>query len=1545
MIELENQPVSAFTPEQLVIEKQQSNVQVKDASAPAFYAAALDSKYDGNPQKTVDLYNKIKTDLETVGVSPDYDAVVRLVKTDSDKYNQKAMLNILGDQSINPAEKRAIVEQYIKERDAEINLTDEYVQHTYASEEPATSVDAEHKEYDASFVFDRIRYFDEIEAARNKVVSDFDPAIQSDIIGFMESIMPFMSSYHVQKVKEQVFGEESTWETIKGIIFTGENVKEIRDSLMRMPYDRRVEASKQLLTAISHAPGFDFKKMAIIQALVEDPEYSNVARGVDDLVGVLDLVLVGSAVKGIVKPIVKSEAVGGLLSKKSQLGVTAEANKTLASRLAADAINAPTEDLAKAVGGSKISIASTTVLPKWSDDVLRDLPSDVIDELNKIEKIGDDVYQQVVTNGINYSTAEKVQTITRVNEELASVDGLTLHLNKSIMASMPKEAVSAGSYLEGYSGIAMYGSTAKNGFSSATKALSNAGKNFKDAENLILYKKNLRTGDFSIVDDLEAEIGKKGSYFVGYKFSHTYNPLDVAIYGEDAVTKLGASKLGGYMFDVVSRFDRYISQSALRAADKATAIEKRLIDTVGKDIASLNNTGKKKVFYALEEGAKQSTMFDPAYLKNKFELSDKEIKAYYSYRKVSDVMWSLTNSDLLRKLRADNMLSVRTTGSTEHLFAKQLDESYVRGSVRTAYNPTTGAIENVSKTMLDKLFSDGGSIGRMSRAKAIGNHVTDYIIVDNKASKLDSLRTHVLPYIDGYFQRTYKEFYFVDRIPTHVVSNGTKIVDKTIIIRDHGSTVAAYSTKAEADNAAKELSKATGSEHIARRGQEYENFYEKDFSMYQSALSSTKRRGEQLAGYGEKGLANIEDPIESLYRSVRALSSRLSYDDLLESLRNRWMKSYGNFIASTDGMKKFPRSANELVKQAGSAEDYKRAVALLDHISNMSRIPAKSDKMWQSFMMDFSEILEKVVPKSVAVSVKELGGTSPAAMLRKLPSVLFIALRPLRQALVQSMQLLQYSFIDPKYIVTGGFSRDMIGLSIARATFDKPAMYARTRVAGAKLMGVSEKEYDEIVDAYLNKSGLPYSIDSNFYVEGLVRDIHETTLLSPLKRTAAGVANTGRKVVQYSKAVGFDVGEFTNLTGSWLIARRKFLDANPELAGKWVAKEHQDQIAAHARELSYAMSTAGAFKYQKGLLAIPLQFVAVPHKAMLSMLPEMMGGSKAFSKSDKVAIAAANLIWFGGAGVGINKLVDAIQDEIDVQLDPQLNMAIRGGLVDISMNTLFNILADENNDGTAIKFSDSFAPMSGGLFFQDVMSKLLYEDWRAAVFGPSYNIVGFENSRMRRAFDDISAITSLPDTSTPEKLQLSMLAVASIASGVNDYMKYRYAMSTGKLVSARGDDIIGATRAEAMAKLFGFTTYKEEDIYTYLKDSYDSQKELQDYSKKHYEAIERAYKLYGKSDPETYKMHLTAWQSMLSSLDPSERRVVAQHLEKLAQQKMTSTGDSLIRRMLMDASNGGEIRENMLDNVRRSTALTDEQKKALLQLLDDSMNGELLNGQ
>jgi len=1536
---------SQFTPEQLVVEKT-TQVEIKNASSQAFYAAALSATPNQDPQQLIDTYRKIKIDLETTGYSSDYDNIQRFIQTDADKYDRKAMSDMIANPNIPQEEKQATIAQYLKDRELEVNLTEEYLQRIYAAEEATNAVDAEHKAYDASFIFDRVKYYDDTQAAINKAGAEFDPSVQAGLLGFAEVVLPFIEGISVQAAKEEVLGAESTWDRVKNIIFMGENKVEIRKALERMPYDKRAEASSKLLSAISALPGMDMKKMFMIQDLVEDPEYATWQRGLDNLIGVLDTgFIVGGAARVAMTPFAKARAAANILPNKSPLILTAEANKTLASKVAADAINAPTNELAHAAGGTKVSVINSMILPRWDIKVIQDLPSDVVDEMLKYNKIADDIAEQAATHGINYSANAKVAAMDAVNESLGAIDGMKLHLNKSMVAQNPAESLLRGDNMERYSGIAVYGSTVKNGFSTAIKALTNASQNFKDIENVILYKKNLKTGEFDIVADIEAELGKRGSYFVGYKFDHVYNPYDAAIFGVDAVTKIGATKYGGYLFDVVGRFNRTISQAAVRSADLASAIEKRLLDIVSDSLTKLGNNSKKKVFYALEEGARQNEIFDTTYLKNKLGMSDKEVAAYYSYRKVSDIVWSMANNEMAKKLKAQGMMEVVTTGTTHRIFAKELDVDYVKNNVKSVYNPVTGTVEGFSQKAFDKLIAEGGSVGRMNKPMRVGSHKTDYVLVSGKDSQYKAFNGSVLPYINGYFQRTYKEFYFVDKIPKEMFVNGARISDDALLVRDHGDTIAAYSTKSEADAAARELAETTGERYVARRGHEYDNFYEKDYHLYQTALSNTKRRGTHLEGYGEKGLANIEDPIESLYRSIRAISSKVSYDDLLESLRQGWLKTYGHMIPATDGLKSFPTDPRQLVKQAGTAQDYANAKALLEHISTLSRAPAKTDKMWQSFMMDLSETLETILPRDVSVGIKSAGQISPTGALRKLPSVFFIALRPLRQLLVQSLQLLQYSFVDPKYMLSGQFARDGIALSFARATIKYPAAYEKAVKAGSKLMGMSEDEFRILSDNYFNKSGLPYSIDSNFYIEGLVKDIHETTLISPTKRVLSGGVNVGKRIIQYSKAAGFDIGEFINLTGSWLIARKKFMDTNPELAHRWTEKAFSDQISAHAREISYAMSVPGTLKYQKGLLALPLQFVAVPHKALLSVLPTSMGGSKAFTGADKVKIAAANLIWFGGAGFGLNSFINMIQDEIGVDLPPEVDMVVRGGTIDIAMNTLLNVMSDEKNDGSKIKFSESFAPLSGGLFFHDVMSKLLHEDWRAAIMGPSYNIVGFENSRISRAMDDISAISGTPDLSTPEKLGKSFLAVASIASGVSDYMKYRYAMHTGKLISARGDNIIEATRAEALSQLFGFGNYKVDDAYEYLKASYDEEKELRDYAKRHFEAIERAYKMYGTLDRKTYEVHLLAWQSTLNSLEPHERQRVAGYMEKIASDKMKTLGDSVISRMLHDATNGGEIRNEIVSTVMRNNTLTENQKKTILQMLNDGMNEELFNAE
>jgi len=1500
----------------------------KEASNRAFFGSAMGG-YD-SPKGVAAKYAQMKQELQTTGTSQEVNDIEKLLATDTDAARRDKLNLELSKPETTVDEADFLLSQYLLQRGEDVNLADEYVRSVANKRQPATKTQEINHNLDLEFLDEYTDAQKVIEKDMNASIAQFNKSSVVAFGGFLQVMVPFIEGYIINQAREAAIGEQSLGESIYHLIFAGEAKVDFRDAMAKMPAPQRVAAARRAIKAIEDLPYVvsDFVKLYPMVDLLDADDPHIAFRAIDDFVGVLDTMFVAGAVKPLVR------TVKGMVHTASPLAKTATADAEVAGKMAADAVAEPSGEAAKVLGTTKDEIIQDYVMPKAAGETFTDLPTNVVDELEQMDQVINQVLKDSDTHGINYYEQEKTALKNKIDDALTDVTTLSVKATRDF--------VDDG---ERYAGEVIYGKK-KTGFGYAEDALDMAKEAFPEdilkLGDVVLYKKNPKTKEL-VATTLEEAGGKRGSYFLGYKFNKAYDATDATVYGSDSVSKglFGIFKTG-YLQDIVARFDRNISQAFLSAADKGSNYEKHLIDIVRTDLGKLGNKSRIKLFKVLEEGAQEAKIWSPTDLKLK-GLNEKEVSAYYKYRKVNDVLWRMTNEIERSRIVNSGNQHIQRIGGDSSFYGKAV-EPETWGSIKTAIDPTTGAIVPVDARLITRLEKEGGDIYKLDKAAKIGTDKTTYAIVDGIDTTAKAVPDHVLPYIEGYYQRTYKESYFVDLVPTKMTLDGVAITDKNVLAR-HGETVAGFSTRKAALEAAARANADVlegGSTYAIRSAKEMDFGKQMvtDYDVYSSGLRTTKHRGERLHGAVDGGQARIEDPVESLFRTARTVSNRYAMEDVLTSTKNRWMNTWGSKL----DLQSFPTEWSQVSRARVTAEELTDAKAIFDLVQNMERIPTKTSQAWKSMVFNLSETLEPYAAPFTRL-IREKGlDFNPIRTARQLSSIAYISLRPLRQLPIQAGQLMQFSFLDPKYLATS-FSRELAGLSIARATYKskQAGREAWGLSYGAKMAGMPEDEFKVLVDTYVTKSGLPFSVDSHAFVEGLVKDIHKDHIGSKVGRVYDSVTGPVKKGLEVSRMVGFDAGEFINLTGSWLMARKRWMDQNPKLAGKWMEKQYADQIAATARELSYAMTLPGTFKYQKGILSLPLQFIAVPHKAMLSVLPSSWGGSKVLSGADKAKVLSANMTLFGGYAIGLNAAFEKLQEEAGFEIDPKTLLALKGGLVDLGMNTMIQTVMGEEKQ-PEIQFSKSFAPFAEqmGIPFFDVFSNLAKGEVFKVALGPSYNLLHFKEGRFGRVLTDIQHLYNAPDLSTTDKITDSLMSVSSIASGADDYLKYRYAIKMGQIVSGKGSANLRATASTALAKLFGFSTYSEDEVYKLLGRFRDDKKAIQNSAKLAHESIRRINLKYENRNE--YLPQLKAHQALIAGLNPSEQEIYREEFIKLDRRSLQDIGDSVITSMIQYATAGPEIRSEILAAINGTVSINEEQKEKLRALLDHGLGEQIFTG-
>lgn len=1488
----------------------------------AFYAASIVAETE---EEAAQLSSQIAQDLQSTGTSTDLLDIYDQVATAESEIEREALQNFLQDPSISAKEKVDVVVSR-QNKPAELpDMREKAAELSFASDQPANRFEEAAKIDIFEMMDANLEWAVEKESLMMNQAADFDDSLLASIGGIVELIIPFVDQAYMSKMQDEL--EVETNPLVK-LFLLGESRESLRDAFLNVDsLEERQEIERKALEVMSGFWGGDFKKMVYHSTLFG--EYQSWERWVDNFISVLDVALLAKPLAWGGRILGRAANVGRLTNVEAAEAVLKgrkEAAPSAAPKVsprhpikaveagskdeAADAVVAlleAEEGVVRAqLGISKPQLAGEFLIPRWGDEVLEDAPSDIIARVEERNVAANLAEEQAQTAGYVYTEQQKINAARRVLQDVRQVDGLKPHVNKSYFENDG----------ESFFGEFLFGRTEKSGFGYVQDAVKAAREGGLEAGELRIWKKVPGsdvlepvplTGDELYDSTTSLSAFPRGSYFVGRKFRHDYSPMDAALFGHDTVTGVGKLKYGRWLGDVTALFKEHIAQAAGRAADVGLAIEQRVVKQLERDIRGLSTKQHRAVFSVLEKGSEEAKTYTYTDLRTRFGLSDKEINAYYSYRQLSDRMWSWSNRIFRNQLRTGNFSIVRgVTDEGEAVFARPVRPEEVRATV--VYDPAKGEVVPLPDTVK-------GSIVEMERPmrvqKGSTTHVVDYMIIDNKKLKLDELPTNPLPYREGYYRRAYKELYFIEYLPSRL--ENLKVNGKTPSAIEaekiHGVTVAAGSSLKRLESKAAELNAADteGRKYFVRRAKEYGD---SDVEMLRAASSyfaQLKRRGDALGSDIDRELADISDPLEALMGSMRTISQSMGQEPFIQAMKKQWVNTYGRASGH-----KFPQSFSEVSEAELGKERYRDARRIWDQIVNMRRLMTSTDRAWKNMMLDVAEMVEKTPGGNLTSKVPQgLSQQSIVNFARGIPSTLFISLNFLRQAVIQTSQLLQLGALDPKYLASGQIARDIYALGVSSMTWTRGEKAKQMGITlGAKIMGVPKNEFKRIAEAYLDKSGLANSMDSYSLIEGTVKNTQRSVIAAgPVQRGANMLSNAYHGTVNAARAVGFDAGEFANLTGHWMYSLRRWQRQNPKIAGQWDKKANLDEISKYARALSYSMGQPGAFEYQRGLASVFLQFMSVPHKAYLSMMPAGLGGSRTLTAAEKARLTAYNFVLFGGSALGVSGLINEFLSTQE-GLSDETKTALVGGTMDLLMNGLINSMADEDADTTAIKFSESFSP-TNQLPYANVLATLLEGDL-IRLMGPVTSATG----KLAEVVDDLSYLAIRKDLDTDEKMIRAIEEMAEVSSGGSNAIKAYFAAETGKIISSSGSAIVHATYAEAVAKLFGMSTYSEDIIWEHIDD-------LQSRGDTAAEVADIIYRRYVKdsvlyeNEREEWRRRQEAMQFAISVVDESMREEVLSRLTSKFRKHNETVEDSIFRQMARYATGSAEGRSELKEQLRK----------------------------
>jgi len=1558
MFQFERQNEPAYNPNAPVLDT--ATVLTKDQLDNMTYGAMLSG------EDPVEKYRAIRKEYNETGNSQYIANLQQQINNDDDIVRRNLVVTAIEDPNLPNDVKAKAVEEYYTKNTLPTSLREAYAEQIAAMYPKAPSN-----------VGDFAKGFYEKEVASEEVdkrLNDFGKELSGDAWEVFSEAAPWLlpilklnpytaaipvaadmrAGYLANKVAQATQQKDfGTFTDLLNIAFKGEGIASTREYLKNLPPKQKVEAVKRLLDVVGKLPALDYEKYKLVQSFVQAEDYGLLDRALDDSMLLMDGALLAMAGKTVARSV--------QVAPKSPLGTTTAHNPTAGAKIAGSAIVDTTGELAKAFGETHASIIGS-ILPKQADELIHGLSVEATPELVKlikgVDEAGMDAAQIAARNELLYSPELKDTVQSTIYEAIKSAKGMAPHLGKSSITSIEKAGISDDL---SFKGSIVFGKSADSAFTSYDDALERAQIYAKEngVEGLLQIVKVGEDGklvnalppkpeaNFGIFSgrkpgkkDVGIKISPPGEYYIKHDWNHTYNPTDLALWGEDAI-KISLPILGKE-FDTINKLASWVARGPLGryffagtgmsptttkaaaiAIDHPMAMEKDFINKLNTYLAKASPAVRGHVDDLIKQGEDLGKDFNyteiTAAMRAK-NVSQKEIddviNGYFVHRRISH--WVYTGSNKLERTKMERAGVQHFKVGDKDIYGVKVEASVAGTDV--VWDIATNTIKSLGKTGVEDLYTKGGTLVRLHDPIRQGDNVAQFVAVQ-KGVPEQGLPEFVLPYIPGWAPRSAQNSYFITRTPNELRINGVKGNPEEYI-----TTHAAANTEKEARRIQKEiqLKDPTGRYEVKRERIEEQNILT-DSRLYKQQMINSKHRGEERL-YGADNI----DPLIGLHRVVKSLYKNLAMDEYLNTYRSNFIRDFGEFTGHT-----FPTGRSNIGAVPNmsleKSKKLKEAFVAFDYYESLLMTGRYDQKAWQNLMIAAAAASEPLVG-NLAKTIKDIGiAAYPPDVLRRLATHLMISLNPVAQRFIQPSQVLVLPAIDPSLVNPNNFrklTQQTLGLKWGLNTITSGSSMAQkidrdlTMALGAKVAGMDVGEYTLRLEE-LRKTGLVASVDQNTIIEGVFSHadvpLKEKGLAKAARQTSSGLA----AIPAAGRKVGFDSGEQDNLIASWLTARKRIMKQQPNLD----PASPYFQALAHAdgREIAFGMNRAGTFAYQNNILAMPLQFITAPHKALLSMTTSTL-----FTPAEKARLFGVYVALYGSYGTVAVSAVNAMREEFGDQATPEFWSMVQGGLLNWGANTLINLLFDEKDEHTELNLSQRFSPLGGTLPFSDFLAGLSEEPVAQLFFGPSWSLFNGQNGKIPRVLKDISTMYKTEGI-TQENFKDYLMKATEFATGGTNFMKARVAYNTGIIVAASGMPVeFQATRAEAIAKMIGVQTAAEAEAWTISQKFRDSKKEYEDAGKYIHQSILRVVRekqASGMDFDDAWNAQVKAFLSM--EKDPEMRRAFVQAAQKTNRQMLKDTGQNIQGMLYRDAHS-----RSLEDNVAITNYLAASPSEQLRSLKD-----------
>lgn len=1275
---------------------------------------------------------------------------------------------------------------------------------------PATDMQEEMRGRFINSLSSLVEYRSMQQAVMDDYNSTNSPTVVSTLTDLATLVLPFVEQSNVAEALTKVGSGEST---LGSFLMMGNNKEEFINTFKRMPIEERkrsaqkfVDVARQANTTAFVTNGILEKQM--VEELIYGGGYTDVDKWVDNLIGWIDLTVIGKPAawiirggKGIAKAgktIKGAKALRETLQTKraamdlmsqmkmditrtgvspvSPIRMASETNSQSAKAMFNAVVQDTTEEAAGALGGaSRADVIADAVLPEFHRmSGVRAKVENIEADVDRILTMHPKIRTALDESSVNALTRAEINSAT-ANEvnALQDVVGVT-----SRTKMFQHEVTPTGAKIH-----AVYGPTTTgwaNGEDAMEHTLVALRAHGVERSDLYLMERSKTTGEYARVDGV---VDAQSDFLVGLDFDYKLNYSNVSEWGELSVSKnfldriplLAKHSINRNFFDPANILNPHLFLGANAKVDRSAQVTKDFQE-IGKKFSdgfgrSSKDSQASMYNYILEANEKQMPR-DVNMLRGEYGFSNAEIKVLDDFREYWDTVWATRNVTDIKALR-NKGYGVFQNAEGDNIFSRMIGKAQYNRKEKV-YNPATGMSEFISEEKLTKLYEEGHSVGKLRRPQQLGGTITDQMILMKDAgwrALKDSDK--VYPYRHGYFQRMYKSPHFIVKEGT--TSGGVKF-ERAIATADNEVDANVYLKGLRSGD-------SEGMYHIRTDVKDPRAQGEYELDTFESmGMTMQRERGEKLvdasAAIHHTEDANVMGPVDAIIASSRSLGNKIGMGDFIEASKQRFMKQFKDQLQVERGMVQYPtRMENIGAKGMSHSKEAADARATYEYISFLEYGYINGmDSVYKSV---FKSLASLAAGKGLARTEKGLAKISevaPTALMKQAAFQMYIATNPIRQAALNAHQATLLTAKFPKYVASQRLAADMHAFMYLRMNVKMPK-------AAIKLTGRTEDELKLMWKEY-QKSGLSASIDQNNLMRGSLTDMVEAQKF----KGEQGLVSGGLGLAQ---RVGFNLGEEINVNSAWLAhydeasKAKRFLDASDF-----------DRIVGNARNYTFNMNRAGDMPYNHNAFSVFFQFMQVPHKSLLQM------GNRALSGADKTKLGMYNLVMFTLPPAAMYDWFGEVLPDQDE--DPELHEAIVSGLQFYIFNKMAELATGED---VAMDFGNLAPADAYGLyaFMRTVMTTEMGEMFANT---PSGQLIS-ANGRITKLAKTIGRFVTQSDTDSMSPTTLSNVFrdLAGLSSGMSNIFKAKMALEYHKAYGNRGqvtDQNVSTPEAIFMA--FGFHT-------------------------------------------------------------------------------------------------------------------------------------------